>query len=102
MPWRGNYTAGSRPLRAIVFMSKYGGDELKIMELKGFEKDMVLGKALFMLALLREKVYEKEIGENVMWLASKVPVIGVLRPDGKDTLAEITGKTMEMVERYLE
>ena len=102
VPWKGNYTAGSRPLRAIVFMSKYGGDELKIMELKGFEKYMVLGKALFMLALLREKVYEKEIGENVMWLASKVPVIGVLRPDGKDTLAEITGKTMEMVERYLE
>ena len=100
VPWRGNYTAGSRPLRAIVFMSKYDGNELKIMELKGFEKYMVLGRALFMLALLRDKVHQKDIGENVMWLASKVPVIGVLRPDGKDTLAEITRETMEMVEKY--
>ena len=100
VPWRGNYTAGSRPLRAIVFMSKYDGNGLKIMELKGFEKYMVLGRALFMLALLRDKVHQKDIGENVMWLASKVPVIGVLRPDGKDTLAEITRETMEMVEKY--
>ncbi len=101
VPWRGNYTAGSRPLKAIIYMSKYQGDELLIEEIKGFEKYLVLSKALFMIALIGEKAYQKEIGENVMWLASKVPVIGVLRPDGQDTLAEITEETMKMVEKYL-
>ena len=100
VPWRGKYTANARPLKAIVFMSKYEGDELKIDELRGFEKYIVLSKALFMLALLGDKVYQKEIGENVMWLASKVPVIGVLRPEGKDTLEEIKEKTMELVEKH--
>ncbi|MBO4615996.1 MAG: hypothetical protein J5717_01475 [Lachnospiraceae bacterium] len=102
VPWKGNYTAGSRPLKAIIFMSKYKGDELKIDELKGFEKYLVLGRSLFMLALLGDMVYQKDIGENVMWLASKVPVIGVLRPESADTLAQITEKTMEMVEKYLD
>ena len=101
VPWRGNYTAGSRPLKAIIYMSKYQGDELLIEEVKGFEKYLVLSKALFMLALIGEKVYQKEIGENVMWLASKIPVIGVLRPEGKDTLKEITDETLGMVEKYL-
>jgi len=101
VPWRGNYTAGSRPLKAIIYMSKYQGDELLIKEIKGFEKYLVLSKALFMIALIGEKAYQKEIGENVMWLASKIPVIGVLRPDGKDTLSEITEETMKMVENYL-
>lgn len=102
VPWKGNFTAGPRPLKAIIYMIKYPGEELVIQEIKGFEKYQVLSRALFMLALLKEKVYEKDIAENVMWLASKTPVIGVLRPDGKDTIAEITEKTMKMIEGFLD
>ena len=102
VPWRGNYTASNRPLRAIVYLTKYSGEDLLIEEIKGFEKYVVLSRALFMTALLGIKAYEKEIGANVMWLASKVPVIRVLRPDGKDTLATITEQTMKMVEKYFE
>lgn len=102
VPWRGNYTAGGRPLRAVVYVVKYPGDELKIEEVKGFDKYMILTRALFMIDLLGEKAYQKEIAENVMWLASKVPLILVVRPENKDTLNDVAQQTKELVEKYFE
>lgn len=97
VPWRGEYSANPKPLTTIIFLMAADTSELKIEEITGIAKMSVLSKCLFMRKIIGGLVYQQEIGSKLMWLASKVRVIGVVRPNGKNTIEEIVKKTLEII-----
>ncbi len=97
VPWRGEYSANSKPLLTIIYLIKADVENVRIEEIKGLPKMTYLNNAIFMKGLLGTLVFDKNIGEKLLWLASKVRVIGVIRPEEKNTIDEIVEKTMELI-----
>lgn len=98
VPWRGLYSPNPKPVKGIIFLSLTGEENLIVEDIKGFKKYVILSRCLYMRRLIGGQAYEKAIGEKVMWLASKVRLIGAARPMEKDTIDELVRSTRERIE----
>lgn len=97
VPWRGYYTPNPRPVKGIVYLCKNDVEKVIVEKAKGFEKFFILSKSIYMRRLVGERVHDKSIGEKILWLASKTPVIVAVRPMEKDTIKELVSLSMELV-----
>uniref|UniRef100_UPI00405601DA hypothetical protein n=1 Tax=Acetatifactor sp. TaxID=1872090 RepID=UPI00405601DA len=85
-------------LSTIFLISKYNGEELIVEKLKGLDKWNGIVKNLFLLDAYLALGFPIEEKNRCLEIAGKVEVYAIRRPEGKDTVAEICNKIIELVQ----
>lgn len=87
----------AKKLGAIFLIDKYEGDVVKVERLKGLAKWNGIMKNLFLRdAYQAFQFFPPEERNRCLEIAGKVEVYSISRPQGKDTVAEITDRIIEL------
>lgn len=87
----------AKKLGAIFLIDKYDGDVVKVERLKGLAKWNGIMKNLFLRdAYQAFQFFPPEERNRCLEIAGKVEVYAISRPQGKDTVAEITDRIIEL------
>lgn len=97
-PYRGTFGLDAKPMKGFILLHLTQGDSVTTQELNGFDRFHVYVGNLFLRKLMsRQQKYEPYIGQIGLKMASKVPLLCIGRPEGKDTATEVVEKAMEWV-----
>ena len=77
-------------IKAMIILYRTGGEKLLVYHLQGMDTFYACANNLFLRHLLKEQKYSPSIGEACLKIASCVPMYVIGRPDGKDTVEEVT------------
>lgn len=92
-----NFCDEPRKLSTIFLLNKYDGAEVKMERLRGIVKWNAVMKNLFLRdAYMALGVPQEEV-DRCLEIAGKVEVYAISRPEGRDTVAEICRKILEVV-----
>lgn len=97
-PYRGEFGLEAKPMKGFILLHLTKENDVTTQELNGFERFHVYVGNLFLRKLMsKQQKYEPYIGQIGLKMASKVPLLCIGRPEGKDTAAEVVAKAMEWV-----
>ena len=91
------FEADPQPLRQFFYIVKAPVDHLQIQKMSGFACFMSIKSNLFLANLTGEWENSPEVIGQCMKIASKCDIYTVIRPEDKDTLAEMTERVMNIV-----
>ncbi len=83
------YIYEKRPLKAMLRIQRYDGDELKCEEVTGSEKLKIVVDNIFCYFFISDMKMKPDSMIRYMQVASKVRIFSILRPRDKNTLDEI-------------
>lgn len=94
--YRGEFATEARPMKGFILLHLTREEQVTIRELTGFDRMHVYVGNLFLRRLLtKEQKYAPYIGKIGLEMASKVPLLCIGRPEGKDTAAEVVQTAMK-------
>lgn len=94
--YRGEFSTGARPMKGFILLHMTSEECVTVREMAGFERLHVYVGNLFLRKLMtREQKYAPYIGKIGLEMASKVPLLCIGRPVGKDTAEEVVRVAME-------
>ena len=98
--YRGEFGTEARPMKGFILLHMTQEENVTVQELFGLDRLHVYVGNLFLRRLMtREQKYAPYIGQIGLEMASKVPLLCIGRPVGKDTVDEVVKKAFEWVER---
>lgn len=94
--YRGEFATEARPMKGFILLHLTREEQVTIRELTGFDRMHVYVGNLFLRRLLtKEQKYAPHIGKIGLEMASKVPLLCIGRPEGKDTAEEVVQTAMK-------
>lgn len=97
--YRGEFSTEAKPMKGFILLYLTPEEQVTVRELTGFDRLHVYVGNLFLRKLMtKEQKYEPHIGQIGLKMASKVPLLCIGRPAGKDTAAEVVRKAIEWVQ----
>lgn len=99
VPCKDIFDAEPRQIKAMIVLQRIGGDHVQSRKLQGMETFYACANNLFLRHLLKEKKYSPAIGEKCLKMASCIPMYLIGRPNGKDTVAEVTEQIFQILDR---
>ena len=88
--YRGEFSTKARPMKGFILLHLTKEEQVTVRELTGFDRMHVYVGNLFLRRLLtKEQKYDPYIGKIGLEMASKVPLLCIGRPAGKDTAEEV-------------
>lgn len=98
--YRGEFSTEAKTMKGFVLLHLTLGEQVTVRELAGFDRLHVYVGNLFLRKLMtKEQKYEPHIGQIGLKMASKVPILCIGRPAGKDTAEEVVETAMRWVEQ---
>ena len=98
--YRGEFSTDARPMKGFVLLHLTREEQVTVREMNGFDRLHVYVGNLFLRKLMtKEQKYAPYIGKIGLEMASKVPLLCIGRPVGKDTAEEVVEKAMTWVEK---
>lgn len=93
--YRGEFGTEARPMKGFILLHLTNENEVTVRELTGFDRFHTYVGNLFLRKLMtKEQKYAPYIGKIGLEMASKVPLLCIGRPVGKDTAATVVEKAM--------
>lgn len=97
--YRGEFSTEARRMKGFILLHLTQGEQVMVRELTGFDRLHVYVGNLFLRRLMtKEQKYEPHIGQIGLKMASKVPLLCIGRPVGKDTAEDVVAKAFEWVD----
>ena len=97
--YRGGFSTEARPMKGFILLHLTPEEQVTVRELTGFDRFHVYVGNLFLRRLMtKEQKYAPHIGKIGLDMASKVPILCIGRPAGKDTAEEVVQTAMKWVD----
>ncbi len=98
VPYKGEFVMHEMPIKALIVLGRYKGDEVVTEELSGLNKFMACVNNLFLRNLLGQARYAGTPAKESFRMAEGIKVFRITRPVEGDTLQEVTQKAMALAE----
>ena len=96
--YRGEFSTEARMMKGFILLHMTSEEQVTVRELTGFDRLHVYVGNLFLRRLMtKEQKYAPHIGKIGLEMASKVPLLCIGRPMGKDTAEEVVQAAMKWV-----
>ncbi len=94
--YRGEFSTEARPINGFILLHKTQEETVTTQELIGLERFYVyVGNTFLRKLMTKEQTYAPYIGQMGLEMASKVPLLAIGRPAGKDTAEEVVHVALE-------
>ncbi len=101
-PYRGTFKTEPVPVKGFIMLGVAQSNEVECKEVQSIQKFQLCANNLFLRHLLKQDKYQPYIGQRCMKLAAAIPMYYIIRPDGKDTAAEVIEKAFEIVKAFVQ
>lgn len=94
--YRGEFSTEARPIKGFILLHLTREETVTAQELTGFDRFHVyLGNTFLRKLMTKEQKYAPYMGKMGLDMASKVPLLAIGRPVGKDTAEEVVRTAVE-------
>lgn len=94
--YRGEFSTEARPIKGFILLHLTREETVTAQELTGFDRFHVyLGNTFLRKLMTKEQKYAPYMGKMGLDMASKVPLLAIGRPVGKDTAEEVVHVALE-------
>ena len=94
--YRGEFSTEAKPIKGFILLHMTQEESVTTQELTGFDRFHVyLGNTFLRKLMTKEQKYAPYMGKMGLDMASKVPLLAIGRPVGKDTAEEVVRVALE-------